>query len=219
MRSAAVLLLVSACASSPQVTPATEVQYTRPLITDQYPFLLERANARVALSRTGWCQQREWPHTDEVSRCDPRPYLNQSTPSIRIFIEYDDEDRAIAYAVFTPVPCRMYGRCDYTLGRTAATRDFLDVDTGLRRHLVDIGRGVSPHEEPMAGMQQRMIDALGVELRHRFGAPVWKEPRDYGWVWTTTTSQIGMFVVDGGNWVIETHELAQQGPPGLAANP
>lgn len=217
MRGVAVVILLSACASSPQVVRSTEARYTRPLITDQYPFHLERATARAALAGTGWCQRREWPHTDEFTKCDPHPYLNQSTPSIATFVQYDAQDRATAYAVFTPVPCRMYGRCDYTLGRTASDRDFVDHDIGLRSHLADVGRLVSPHEEPMPGMQQRMIDALGVELKKRFGLPQWKEPREYGWVWTTQTSQVGMFVVDSGAWVVETHELAVQGPPGFSA--
>ena len=217
MRGVAVALVLSACASSPQVAPGKEARYTRPLVTDQYPFLLERSIVRESLANTGWCQRREWPNTDEFTKCDPRPYLNRSTPSMATFVQYDAGGRATAYAVFTPVPCRMYGRCDYTLGRTARNRDFIDIDTGLRTHLVDVGRAASPHEEPMPSMQQRMVDALGVELKKRFGPPVWKEPREYGWVWSTATSQIGMFVVDSGAWVVETHELATQGPPGALA--
>jgi hypothetical protein len=218
MRSVAALLVVSAlaCASEPQVTDKTRPQYQRPLVTDQLPFLAHRQWVRARLSRHDWCQRRTWPHSDEFVICDKRPYLDRSTPPMFSVVAYDSEDRTTAYAVFTPVPCRMYGRCD-RLGEGANVMeyDFVDHDRGLRSGLVLVGENAEHLDQELGSMQQRMVDALTVELSTRFGSPVWRDRHHYGTAWSTENSDVGLFVVGNGEWVVETHELRRTTPPGL----
>ncbi|HTL35616.1 MAG TPA: hypothetical protein VL326_20950 [Kofleriaceae bacterium] len=218
MRPATLALMLSAmgCAE-PQVTEANRPQYTRPLVTDQLPFFLERGVLREQQSHNDWCLRRTWPHSDEFAVCDPHPYLNRSTPPMVTIVRYNAADRAMAYAVFTPVPCRMYGRCDSRVDTDNIwERDLVDHDHGLRGGLLFIGESAQHHHEELPSMQQRMVDALTVELDKRFGAPVWRDPHQYGSAWSTATADVGLFVVGNGAWVVETHELRGNGPPGLA---
>jgi hypothetical protein len=57
---------------------------------------------------------------------------------------------------------------------------------------------------------------MAVELTTRYGPPNWEDVEHYGAVWQTATEEIGVFILDGGTWVIETHEPRIGGPPGLA---
>ena len=220
MRFVAVALVLTAlgCASEPQVTPTTRAHYTRPLVTDQLPFMYERANVRARELANDWCLRRYWPHSDEFVVCNPRPYINQSTPPMVTIVRYDATDRAQAYAVFTPVPCRMYGKCDVSMDtQNVWELDFVDHSAGLRGGLIFIGENAKHNDDALWSMQQRTVDALTVELANRFGRPVWSDPHQYGAVWQTATSDIGLFVMATGEWVVETHELRRTGPPGLAA--
>lgn len=198
--------VIAACHTTPE--PATPV--ARPLVTDQLPYLVSRADVRAWHGNHGWCLRRTWPSTDEFVVCDAiHPYMNLRTPPMYAMARYDDTGRSIAYATFTPVPCRMYGRCDRIYGRTvyAGEHDFVDHWTGLRDNLAEIGRSESTQPVGLPSMQRRMVDLLAGELDRRFGAPSWRDPHDYGQTWETPTSEIGLFVGGNGGWIVETHEL------------
>jgi hypothetical protein len=110
----------------------------------------------------------------------------------------------------------MYGRCDSLDESTNVwERDFVDHDYGLRGGLVFVGETAEHRHQDLRSMQQRMVDALTVELSTRFGSPVWRDPYQYGSAWSTATADIGLFVVGDGEWVVETHELHRTGPPGV----
>jgi len=210
MRLTPLLLIVVACYVAPPEKPAEH----RPLVTDQLPYLSGRDAVRAWHDHNDWCRRRTWPSTDEFVICNQHPYLNQSTPAMYTLAHYDPAGRVIAYATFTPVPCRMYGRCDRIYGRTvyASELDFVDHDSGLYDHLAERGRDVEPHETELPPMQHLMLDALAVEMNRRFGEPIWQDPRRYGMEWTTRTSDIGLFVAGSGGWVVETHELRGAAP-------
>ena len=197
---------VIGCHSGPEpVTPTA-----RPLVTDQLPYEVSRADVRAWHGANGWCLRRTWPSTDEFVVCDAiHPYMNLKTPPMYAMARYDGANRSIAYATFTPVPCRMYGRCDAIYGRTVypAEHDFVDHWSGLRNHLADIGRGEPSQVTGLPSMQRRMVDLLVGELDRRCGAPTWRDPHDYGQTWATQTSEIGLFVGGNGGWIVETHEL------------
>ena len=128
-------------------------------------------------------------------------------------VRYDAAGRSIEYAVFTPVPCRMYGRCDAIYGRTlyADEHDFVDHFKGLDDNLAQRGRTVERESVDLPEMQQLMLDALKPEMMKRFGRPTWADHWRYGATWQTKTSTIGLFVAGRGGWVIETHELRTPG--------
>jgi hypothetical protein len=200
------MAVVAGCHANPE--PATPI--TRPLVTDQLPYRVTRADVRAWHAQHGWCIRRTWPSTDEFVVCDAiHPYMNLHTPPMYAMARYDADNRSIAYATFTPVPCRMYGTCDRIYGRTvyASEHDFVDHWTGLRSNLAQIGRDEPAQVTGLPSMQHRMVDLLVGELDRRFGAPTWRDPHDYGETWATATSEIGLFVGGNGGWVIETHEM------------
>jgi hypothetical protein len=209
-----VLMIVAACASEPQAELPKQ-HFVRPLVTDKMPLLSDREQVRGYFGANDWCERRTWPQSEEFAICDPHPYLNRSTPPMFAIVRYD-QNRATAFAVFTPVPCRMYGRCDALLEATnVAEYDFVDHEHGLRHGLVPIGQMAEHHDDPLPSMQQRMVDGLAQELDRRFGPRVWRDPHDYGSAWSTPTEDIGLFVVGHGRWVVETHELHATGSPGF----
>lgn len=182
----------------------------RPLVTDALPYQVARANVRKWHLDNGWCIRRQWPATDEFVVCEAiHPYMNLHTPPMYAMAKYDAAGKSIAYATFTPVPCRMNGQCDRIFGRTvyASEHEFVDHFNGLYDHLAERGRAEQPEVVGLPPMQGRMFTALAGELDRRFGAPTWHEPHDYGETWATPTSTIGLFVGGGGGWIIETHEL------------
>src|SRR6267142_9424 len=189
-------IIAIGCAPEPPISQQPKEQFIRPLISDQLPYGFEREKVRAWHDRNDWCRRRTWPTTDEFVVCRRNPYLNPSTPPMYTLVKYDAADRAIEFAVFTPVPCRMYGRCDRVFPGTvyAAEHDFVDHSTGLRDDPASIGRSAEPHATELPDMQQRMFDALDVELERRFGPPVWRDPHRYGMTWATQTSEIGLFV-------------------------
>jgi hypothetical protein len=193
-------------APDPNAIPAAETH--RSLVTDELPYHFERANVRAWHAQHNWCLRRIWPSTDEFVICT-REYLNLHTPPMYAMASYDATGRTVAYATFTPVPCRMYGRCDAIYGRTfyAAEHEFVDHSNGLYPDLAERGRDVGASDFELPPMQLKMFDALSAELRRRFGAPEWQDPHRVGATWTTPTSQIGLFVAGRGSWVVETHEL------------
>jgi hypothetical protein len=198
------------------VAPPEQPPGRRPLVTDQLPYYFKRDAVRAWYEHNDWCMRRTWPTTDEFVVCNRKPYLNESTPPMYTLARYDAEDRVVAFATFTPVPCRMHGHCDQIRGRTvyASEHDFVDHSMGLHEQLANRGRAVEPHEEQLPSMQQRMFDALVVELHNRFADPTWQDPRRYGMTWSTRTSEVGLFVAGSGGWIVETHELSGA-PPGL----
>jgi hypothetical protein len=214
MRSMIVAVVLGlGCYVPPAVSPndpdaIPEVKTHRPLVTDQLPYHLERSKVREWHLGNGWCMRRTWPSTDEFVICNPE-YLNLKTPPMYAMARYDADGGTIAYATFTPVPCRMYGRCDAVPGRTvyASEHDFVDHSNGLDDRLVDRGRADGNSEIELPSMQVKMFDALAAELRRRFGAPQWQDPHRFGATWATQTSEIGLFVAGRGGWVVETHEL------------
>jgi len=197
------------------IGPPAKLPERRPLVTDNLTYGVTREGVRAWMASNDWCMRRMWPATDEFVICNRHPYLNMNTPAMYSLVRYDAAQRSVAFAVFTPVPCRMYGRCDRIYGRTvyASEHDFVGLDVGLYDHLADRGRSVEPHVMPMPAMQQLMFDALSPELGKRFGAPTWLDPRHYGGTWQTPTSEIGLFVAGNGGWVVETHEM-RGAPPG-----
>jgi hypothetical protein len=220
MRSILVIAIVAGCYEPPPLSPADpdavpEVETHRSLVTDQLPYQLERDKVRAWHDHNDWCLRRTWPLTDEFVICNRHPYLNKTTPAMYSMARYDTEGRTIAYATFTPVPCRMYGRCDAIYGRTlyASEYDFVDHTSGLYDRLADRGRAAEPSDMELPAMQQKMFDALAVELRRRFGVPLWQDPHRFGATWMTQSSKIGLFVAGRGGWVVETHEM--RGTPPL----
>lgn len=205
-----VLLVFAACYVEPPAQPPPR----RPLVTDNLPYLVERDKVRAWHDHNDWCMRRQWPGTDEFVICNRHPYLNRTTPAMYALVKYDSAQRAIAYAVFTPVPCRMYGRCDEVYGRTlyADEHDFVDHFSGLLDNLANRGRSEERQTVELPEMQRLMMNALTPEMMRRFGQPTWADPLHYGVTWATRTSTIGLFVAGRGGWVVETHELR---PPGM----
>jgi hypothetical protein len=206
MRLAAVATLVAlGCYVEP---PATLPDH-RSMATDDLAYLASRATVRAWHDHNNWCRRRTWAAADEFVICDPHPYLNLKTPPMYALARCDKTDRLVAIAIFTPVPCRMYGRCDRIYGRTTfgPELDFVDHKSGPYDHLADRGRNVPAHDMELPSMQHRMLDALAREPLRRFGTPTWQDPHRYGMTWSTRTSEIGLFVAGSGGWVVETHEL------------
>ena len=203
-----VVAVMAGCHSSSEPQMPSEAQ--RPLVTDALPYQVSRADVRAWHDKNGWCLRRHWPNTDEFVVCDAiHPYMNPSTPPMYAMARYDDAGRSIAYATFTPVPCRMTGRCDRIPGRTvySAEHDFVDHWSGLRDNLAAIGRAAPEEPVGLPSMQRRMVDLLAGELDRRYGAPSWRDPHDYGQTWETPKSDIGLFVGGNGTWIVETHEM------------
>src|SRR5258707_5482551 len=122
MRCTLIAIAVVACYVPPAVSPpdpdaVPEVATHRSLVTDQLPYHLERDKVRAWHDRNDWCLRRTWPLTDEFVICNHHPYMNPTTPAMYSMARYDSAGTTIAYATFTPVPCRMYGRCDAIYGR------------------------------------------------------------------------------------------------------
>jgi hypothetical protein len=209
---ALVLVMVVGCYVPPAVTPGDpdavpEVKTHRSLVTDQLPYHLERDKVRAWHAANDWCIRRVWPQTDEFVVCNTQ-YINLKTPPMYSMASYDVEGKTIAYATFTPVPCRMYGRCDGVFRTVyASEHEFVDHSNGLYPHLAERGRGDDTAAIQLPSMQLKMFDALAVELDRRFGAPEWQDPHRFGATWMTTSSVIGLFVAGNGGWVVETHEM------------
>jgi len=206
---------------APRPEDAGDSTFRRPLVTDHLPFQAARQTVRTWHAQHGWCLRRVWPSTDEFVVCDQvHPYLDLRTPPMYSMAKYDPASLSIAYATFTPVPCRMYGRCDKIYGRTVyqAEHDFVDHQHGLYDQLAERGQASSSDDQPIGlpSMQRRMHDALAVELRQRYGAPSWQDPHRYGEIWDMPGNTVGLFVGGRGAWVIETHEMTRlpEGPPG-----
>src|SRR5690349_3577345 len=129
MRTILVALLLASCYSPPPEQPSNDTDSTRrSLVTDELPFHSDRAAVRTWHEHNDWCRRRTWPNTDEFVACNVHPYMNARTPPMYAMARYDDAGRTIAYATFTPVPCRLYGRCDAIFARTVypSEWDFVD---------------------------------------------------------------------------------------------
>lgn len=181
----------------------------RTLVTDDVPAGAERARVRAWLLDHDWCQARSWESTDEYRSCERSPYLNPSTRSMYSLFRYEG-GRVASIAIFVPVPCRMYGRCDRLFPHPGVRRDqpFVDPRKGLVDDLVGEGRKATPTPDPVPSMQRRLIDGLAVELEARYGAPESKNEVATAIVWRTSSGEeIGLFLAPNGQWVVETHEF------------
>lgn len=206
-----ILALLVACTPVTRDAPDIPRQDTaRPLVTDQLPYKLERDKVRAWHAANNWCLRRVWPATDEFVVCSWN-YQNLRTPPMYSMTAYDSQNRSIAYATFTPVPCRMYGRCDHMFRTTyPSEHEFVDHFNGLYPNLAQRGRAEEMADSAyrvLPSMPQKMFDALQAELQRRFGAPDWQAPHKFGATWATPTSVIGLFVAGNGGWVVETHEM------------
>ncbi|HEX4456053.1 MAG TPA: hypothetical protein VH143_34570, partial [Kofleriaceae bacterium] len=113
------LIVAMAVGAGCHANPEPAMPITRSLVTDRLPYELSRAEVRAWHAQHGWCIRRTWPSTDEFVVCDAiHPYMNLHTPPMYAMARYDATNRSVAYATFTPVPCRMYGTCDRIYGRT-----------------------------------------------------------------------------------------------------
>jgi hypothetical protein len=209
------LLAVAACTGETGVTAKNAADYERRLVTDDLPFGSDRGAVRAWFDAHDGCRRRTWEMSDEFIDCDRHPMINRrSRPSIT-FVRYDASGRADAFAAMVQVPCRMYGKCDRVLEVNELREpDFIDHHAGLRSDLAGIGQREPEHAYDLPSMQQRTIDALAVELSKRYGPPIWRHPHGYGEVWTTPAEQIGLFLFEGDDWVIETHEARAAAAPG-----
>lgn len=205
MRAAIVAAVLAACGAPEPVHPE---DYARRLVTDDLPYGSERAAVRAWFEAHDGCRARTWDATDEFVGCDPHPTQNHATRPEITLVRYDAAGKAEAFAAFVQVPCRMYGKCDAMVEpQQLRELDFVDHRAGLRAGLVEVGEREPAHTYGLPSMQQRTLDGLAVELGHRYGPPVWEHPHRFGEVWTTPSERIGLFVIDDGGWVIETHEL------------
>jgi hypothetical protein len=184
----------------------------RPLVVDNVPYGADRAAVRAWHLARDWCLRREWPTTDEFVRCDPHPYINPTTPSLFSMIRYDDRGWSVSYAVFTPVPCTMQGRCDEVVGHTFvnADREFIEPEVGLRVDLAERGRAIKRGPYLLPDMQDRMFSALREEIAGRKVVKTWGDPRGFGETWESHNTVVGLFVSSNGAWIVETHEVKPQ---------
>lgn len=190
--------------------------YVRALVTDRLTFQAERTKVRAMFDSSDWCRHRTWDLSDEFATCDPHPYADNKSSPTRTIVRYDASQRTTGVADLVPVGCRMYGKCDAMLNDAGLReRDFVDHHAGLRTGLAAIGRRAEHSDDPLPSMQRRTVDAVAVELTTRYGPPMWTDVEHYGAVWLTATEEIGVFIIEGGTWVIETHEPRTSGPPGL----
>lgn len=186
----------------------------RTLVTDNIPLGTDRATVRSWHDAHDWCARRTWPSTDEFRICNNHEYLNLTTPPMYTLVGFA-RDRAISYAVFVPVPCRLDGQCDRLIGRTfyPPERGLVDDWHGLVDHLADAGRRIELPDAPLPEMQRLAFDELAAELDQRYGPPAWQDARRAAMVWSTPSEQIGLFVTWTGRWIVETHELTSNRPP------
>lgn len=194
------LVVLAACAQLPA---------HRPLVVDNVPYGADRAAVRAWHVEHGWCFAFAFPTTDVFSHCEPHPYLNESTPGMLSMIRYDDRGWSTAYAVYTPVPCTMQGRCDQLLLPSGLNPDaeFVNPD-GLMPDLADRGRGLERHDTVLPDMPSRMYDALRTEIAGRYKLHrTWADPNGFGETWETPVTDVGLFVSSNGAWIIETHEI------------
>ena len=181
----------------------------RPLVVDNVPYGADRAAVRAWHVAHGWCFGHAFPTTDVFSHCEAHPYLNATTPGMLSMVRYDDRGWSMSYAVFTPVPCTMQGRCDELLSHPAANPDTEFVDgEGLVRDLADRGRWLERGDTVLPDMPSRMYDALRTEIagRHKLHR-TWADPHGFGETWETPVTEVGLFVSSNGAWIIETHEI------------
>jgi hypothetical protein len=202
MRLLLVVWLLASCV--PEQLPAH-----RPMVVDNVPYGIDRWVVRAWHFAHDWCLRREWPTTDEFVRCEAHPYINPTTPSMFSLIRYDDSGWSVAYAVFTPVPCTMEGRCDQVVGRTRvnADREFVEPGVGLYLDLAERGRALQRANTSVPDMQGRLYSALRSEIASRRVVHTWSDEHGFGETWETRNTELGLFVASNGAWVVETHEV------------
>jgi hypothetical protein len=205
MRLLLALCLVASCVSE-------QLPARRPMVVDNVPYGIDRWVVRAWHFAHGWCMAREWPTTDEFVQCDPHPYINPTTPTMFSMIRYDDQGWSTSYAVFTPVPCTMQGRCDKVVGHSYLNPDheFVEPGVGLTLDPAERGRAIERPDTSMPDMQERLYSALRKELANRRVVHTWADARGFGDTWESPNTIVGLFVSSNGAWIVETHEIKPQ---------
>ena len=205
MRLLLALCLVASCV--PEQLPAH-----RPMVVDNVPYGIDRWVVRAWHFAHGWCMAREWPTTDEFVRCDVHPYINPTTPTMFSMIRYDDQGWSTSYAVFTPVPCTMQGRCDEVVGHSYLNpdREFIEPGVGLTLDPTERGRAIERPDTAMPDMQERLYSALRTEIAGRRVVQTWVDTHGFGETWESPNTEVGLFVSSNGAWIVETHEIKPQ---------
>ena len=196
------VVVVAACGEA-------QLPVHRPLVVDNVPYGADRGAVRAWHFAHDWCLRRAWPTTDEFVRCNPRPYVNPTTPSMFTMIRYDDRGWSTSYAVFVPVPCTMQQRCDEVVGHTRVNPDYELVEPGVGLYLdaTERGRWIERAATVVPEMQARMYSALRREIESRRVVRTWADAFGFGETWETRNTELGLFVSSNGAWIIETHEI------------
>jgi hypothetical protein len=178
----------------------------RPLVSDETPLGMARAEVKSWHTGHDWCVGRTWEESDEYVPCnDPVMKGAGAEGPIRSFFHFDGE-RLISSAVYAPVSCtRAACRHPIQVGTELEGPPFIAFDAGLTETPVDAGRGAPPEIELNEDVHNTM-DAMRKELERRFGAPVWKNAQETAMVWQGTGEQVGLFVSADARWVVEAHQ-------------
>jgi hypothetical protein len=199
MRASLVLLTLAACASSNSVR--------RALVTDNLHPGEERATVAAWHDAHQWCRGVSLDTVDEFLACHVA-MMEPHTPAVESLVEYKD-GRVDALAVLVPVPCRVTGFCDH-VHPTQHLDPLYRPGGWLIREIASVGLHLDPPDE-IPSMQQRTLDAMEVELDHRYGAPVFANAKRSAMTWSAPDGEhIALFLDGNGGWVVETHLF---GPP------
>jgi hypothetical protein len=189
MRASLVLLTLAACASSNSVR--------RALVTDNIHPGEARAVVLAWHDAHNWCRGHSGDGLDEFMACHVA-MLEPHTPAVESLVEYKD-GRVDALAVLAPVPCRLTGFCDHV-------NPSEQLDPGYRpggswvRELAQTGIHTVPPDE-IPPMHRRLLDAMEVELDHRYGQPAWANSARSAMTWAAPDGEhIALFLSAGGGW-------------------
>jgi hypothetical protein len=187
-------VLAAACASSNSVR--------RSLVTDDLHYDEPRDDVRAWHDAHGWCQRVSGDVLDDFTACHVA-MLAPHTPPVESLVEYR-EGRVEAFAVFVPVPCRVTGRCDQ-MSRSTGPRWLPRPGESFVHYMADLGLHQVPPDE-IPSMQRQTLDALEVELDHRYGPPIWSNAVRSAMRWNAQQGEhIALFLDARGYQVIETH--------------
>ena len=177
----------------------------RPLVTDQTPLGMTRADVKAWHLAHGWCVGRTWPSSDEYETCLPYGDAGTSSPPIRSLFHFEG-DVMVSAAVYAPVSCgRVCLQVD--VHTSNAGPPFVVFDQGLVATPTTAGQS-SPLEVEVPADQHRALDAMRVELTARYGEPAWINPTGTAMQWSSSHETIGLFLSADARWTVETHERA-----------
>jgi hypothetical protein len=200
MRASLVVFLLAACAGS------SSNSVRRSLVTDD----LHPGEARAVV--TAWHDAHQWckgdtsDTIDEFRACHVAMY---TAPPVESVVEYKD-GRVDALAVLVPVPCRITGFCDHV---RQGDNPIHEAAGSLLHRIEDVGVRQTADteletvfEDDIPSMHQRTLDAMEVELDHRYGAPTWANAKRSAMTWAPADGEhIALFLDERGGWVVETH--------------